>query len=354
MTSVPDACYLCGLPLRYARIPLTRDDDQVHFCCQGCRQVYLMLAEVTPGDDPARFRQTELYRRCVEMGVVPRSEDDLATFAERPHPPRLDASRPGAGAGDPDGALAIHLALEGMWCPACAWVIEETLHKTPGVHRAECNFSTDRLRCAYDPTLTSPETICRTVQRLGYQASAPDALITDRQRRRDFVRFAISTFMTMNVMMLSFALYAGFFTELDADTVWKISWPLFGMATVVMAYGGGPLLRRGLAGMLSGQPGMEALIGIGAISAYGYSFFNLQRGSIHLYFDTACMLIVLVQLGKMLERWAKDRIQADLGHYFALMPAKVRFCADEKAKGRYVAAVFSSTDAEFSCISITA
>ena len=50
------------------------------------------------------------------------------------------------------------------------------------------------------------------------------------------------------------------------------------------------------------------------------------------------MLIVLVQLGKMLERWAKDRIQADLGHYFSLMPAKVRLCTDDHHKGRYVSA----------------
>jgi heavy metal translocating P-type ATPase len=83
---------------------------------------------------------------------------------------------------------------------------------------------------------------------------------------------------------------------------------------------------------------MEALVGIGAVSAYGYSVANLLQGSIHLYFDTACMLIILVQLGKLLEVRAKSLIQEDLGHYYTLMPAKVRLCSDTDDKGRYLAA----------------
>lgn len=347
-------CYLCGLSLRYGRFPLAQGGRPVHFCCQGCRQVYLMLIEASDATDPADFRHTDLFRRCVEMGVIPRSEEDLAAAAVRSEQDQRDAPPDDPFApGGPDNALDHHMVVEGMWCPACAWVIEETLNKQPGIHAARCNFSTDRVRCRYDPTQTSPDDIRRVIRRLGYGASEPDALTADRERRRQFTRFAISTFLAMNVMMLALALYSGFFTDLDAETIWKISWPMGGMATVVMFYGGLPLFRKGLTGIFSGQPGMETLIGIGAISAYGYSFFNLLRGSIHLYFDTACMLIVLVQLGKLLERRAKDRIQSDLGHYYTLMPAKVRICREGDSQGRYVSAdalgagdLFRVTDGE--------
>jgi len=339
MNTNGDVCALCGLPLRYGAFPLSRGALQTAFCCQGCRQVFIMLSEATDAPDPAAFRETDLYRRCVEMGVIPRSEADLAATALRADPadqPLQDDTAPLAP--DGEGLLPLHLTVQGMWCPACAWVIEATLAKQPGVTRAACNFSTDRLRCAYDPTVTSPGDIATTVQRLGYQAGEPEDQAADRQRRQLFVRFALSAFLTMNVMMLSFALYSGFFTALEADAVWKISWPMFFMATAVVGYGGWPLHRKGLAGMIGGQPGMEALISIGALSAYGYSVVNLLRGSIHLYFDTACMLIILVQLGKLLERRAKDRIQEDLGHYYTLMPAKVRLCTPSDTRGRYVAA----------------
>jgi len=339
MTALSDGCELCGLPPKYGTFTLDLNDRTAYFCCQGCRQVYIMLAEAAEATDPTDFRHTDLFRRCVEMGVIPRSEDDLAAAVARPSVAVDDVS-PGDPVSPPapDGALVCHLAVEGMWCPACAWVIEETLNRQPGISGAHCNFSTDRLRCAYDPTRTSPADIQSTLQRLGYGSRPPGALAADRDRRSQFVRFAITAFISMNVMMLSFSLYSGFFTDLGADAVWKISWPMFFMATAVMLYGGLPLHRRAFTGILSGQPGMEALISIGSISAYSYSVFNLLQGSIHLYFDTTCMLIFLVQLGKILERRAKDRIQEDLGHYYALMPAKVRVCAGADSRGRYVAA----------------
>ncbi len=331
MSSTNDTCDLCGLPLRYGRIPLTQGDRMLHFCCQGCRQVYLMLSEAADAGDPADFRQTDLFRRCVAMGVIPGSEDDLADFTRREPEKEAAADLP------QEGTLALHLTVGGMWCPACAWVIEETLLKRRGIKTVRCNFSTDRLRCEYDPIRTSPIDIQEIIAHLGYDASEPDALTADRERRRQFVRFAISAFLSMNVMMLSFALYSGFFTDLEAASVGKISWPMFLLTTVVMLYGGLPLHRRALTGIVSGRPGMEALISIGAVSAYGYSLVNLLQGSIHIYFDTACMLILLVQLGKILERRAKDRIQDDLGHYYALMPAKVRICPEVDTRGRYVA-----------------
>jgi heavy metal translocating P-type ATPase len=337
MNTNEEACALCGLPLRYGRFPLTRGDRQTAFCCQGCRQVFIMLSEASEAVDPAAFRQTDLYRQCVTMGVIPRSEAELAATVR----PDAAARRDGEDSAedrDPnrEEGLSLHLTIEGMWCPACAWVIEETVRKQPGIHSAGCNFSTDRLRCTYAPAATSPAAIAAVIQRLGYRAVETEDQRTGRQRRRFFVRFAVSAFLTMNVMMLSFALYTGFFTVLETDAVWKISWPMLFLATGVMFYGGLPLHRKGLAGILGGQPGMEALISIGAVSAYSYSIVNLLKGSIHLYFDTACMLILLVQLGKLLERQAKDRIQEDLGHYYALMPAKVYLCPGDGSRGRYV------------------
>jgi heavy metal translocating P-type ATPase len=82
---------------------------------------------------------------------------------------------------------------------------------------------------------------------------------------------------------------------------------------------------------------METLIIIGALSAYFYSTYNLFAASIHLYYDTAAMLITLVLLGKTLERRAKGKVLADLENFFALIPTKVRICTDHFPDGRYVA-----------------
>jgi heavy metal translocating P-type ATPase len=80
---------------------------------------------------------------------------------------------------------------------------------------------------------------------------------------------------------------------------------------------------------------MEALITIGAASAFGYSLYNWLQGSIHLYFDTASMLITLVLIGKATETKVRDRVQAQLGAFFALQPAKARIVSEQSPQGRY-------------------
>jgi len=294
-----------------------------------------MLMEASGAADPAEFRRTEMYRRCVEMGIIPRDENDLAA---RDRGGASGRQAPPAQSSPAAGGLSLILQIEGMWCPACAWVIEEMLHRQGGVLKAACNFSTDRVRVDYDPVRTSPGRIQEAVKRIGYDSTLPDDASAKGRQKTEFVRFAVSAFLTMNVMMLSFALYSGFFTELPADEIAKLSWPLFLLATIVLFYGGWNIFQRAVRAVPSGAFGMETLVGAGAASAYLYSVFNAASGSLHLYFDTASMLITLVLLGKLLERRAKDRVQEDLNTVFSLKPAKVRICSDGRPRGRYLPA----------------
>jgi len=296
-----------------------------------------MLMEASDAADPDSFRQTELFEKCLEIGIIPRSEVELAERAQglptvtAPAPAREELKFL-----QDRSTLSLSLKVDQMWCPACAWVIEETLKRSPGIASASCNFATDRVRCDYQPLITSPQKIIGSINSLGYEASLPGEGREAKDRKAELIRFVVSAFLTLNVMMLSFALYSGFFTELSRDNVYKLSWPIFVMATVILFYGGRNIYRRAWAGISTAALSMETLITLGSFSAYLYSIFGLIRGSIHLYFDTASMLITLVLLGKLLERRAKDEVQVDLANFFSLRPTKVKICSDIYPDGRYV------------------
>jgi heavy metal translocating P-type ATPase len=326
-------CYLCGLPLRKQAFTLPASDHTYKFCCKGCKQVFQMLAEKHGAGDPASFRNSELFRKCRELGIIPRSEKELAEEEEAPLIEQGEAV-PAAG----ERPLRLNLKVNGMWCPACAWVIEESLRKKRGISNVQCSFSSDRMRCDYDPVLTSPSRIRESLASLGYEAFPPDGSEQAKERKQEIIRFALSAFLTMNIMMFSFALYAGFFTEFSSDTVRNLSWPIFVMASIVLFYGGRRIYQRAWAGISSAAFGMETLITIGAFSAYFYSTYQLLSGSIHLYFDTASMLIVLVTLGKFLESRAKARVKEGLESLFALQPTKVKLFLPGQSVGRYVSA----------------
>jgi len=300
-----------------------------------------MLLESAETVDPTQFKETDLYRQCVVAGVIPAGEEDLRRIAQREKQEThaTEASIEGVKVtSDPSDTLALDLIVDGMWCAACAWVIEKTVTRLAGVAEVTCHFSTDRMRCRYRPDRVAPDQIRASVKRLGYGIRETDqGTAGQHAQRREWVRLTITGLLSANVMMLSWALYAGFFTSLTSDAVSKISLPIVAMAAVVLVYGGGPMLRKAWFGLIHRAPGMETLVGMAAGCAFVYSLYNWLTGSIHLYFDTACMLITLVLLGKILEQQAKSRVRRDLDSFFALQPTKVRLVTDASPTGRYVA-----------------
>lgn len=328
-------CKLCGLPVK-----TQADPAKDVFCCNGCKMVYAMLMESGQCKDASDFKDTALYKQCVAAGVIP------DTSGQEPVPeappaagsggvPAHGVSGPGsAGPFDSDTLLTFHFQINNMWCPACAWVLENALTRSSGVTTASCNFSSDRGTVRYDPVKTSPDKIFNTIEKLGYKPAFLDQ--KSKTDTKEFVRLFAVLFLTMNVMMLSWSVYSGFFTDLSAHSVQLLGWPAALMAFVVVFWGGYPIHRRTLSGVTSGWTGMETLISTGSLSTYGYSLFQLSAGSLHLYFDASSMLILLILTGKMLERNAKNKISQGLGAFFSLVPQKVRICTDPFPDGRYV------------------
>jgi Cu+-exporting ATPase len=211
-------CDLCGLSFRAGRFEAEFSGTTYRFCCTGCRQVFTILMEATDSGDPAGFRESDLFKQCQEAGIIPKTEADLIedSHDDSVEIPPMTVGRSESAAGfsiPPNDKLDLNLKVSNMWCPACAWLIDESLKRTPGVINSTCNFSTDRLHISFNPIQTSPDRIIEIIKKLGYRAATPDESQEAAERRRDLVRFAVSAFLTMNIMMLSYALYSGFFTS---------------------------------------------------------------------------------------------------------------------------------------------
>ena len=328
-----ESCDLCGLSLRRGRVTAAYGGKTYAFCCPGCRQVFAILMVSSESPDLSDFRETQLFKECLAAGIIPASEEELDRISTEGNQNR---STPVANIPSTESSLTINLSVANMWCPACAWLIDTVLEKKPGILNSRCNFSTDRLHVSYDPVRMSPDRIITEIAKLGYKAEEPGQGGRSLHQTKDFIRFGICAFLTMNVMMLSFSIYSGFLIDLSADNIAKIAWPMLVMTAAVLGYGGYDFFRKSFAGLVNLAASMETLIIIGASCAFGLSLLNQFAGSLHLYYDTACMLITLVLLGKTLEAQAKRRVLEDLESFFALMPTKVRICTDEYPDGRYV------------------
>ncbi len=326
-------CKLCGSPIKN-NIWFNQTNNHDCFCCNGCKMVYSMLMESEQSASPEDFKKSDLYQKCVAAGIIPQPDtSDTRTSHNGSENPETENN---ASSVDSANTLIWAFSVDNMWCPACAWVVEEILRKTKGVIEASCNFTTDRGKVSYNPVITSPHALEIAIENLGYQVNG--LVDSPKKNTKEFIRLAITLFLTMNIMMFSWSIFSGFFWQLSKISVQMLSWPVFVMSTIVLCYGGYPIHKKALRGILTKSLGMETLISIGSITAYGYSVFQLLRESIHLYFDTSSMLVLLILFGKRLEQSSKEKIVSGLTDFFSLTPKKVKRCCERFPNGHYVPA----------------
>ena len=300
-------CTLCGLA-----------SGEAPFCCAGCQNVYAILVEsgvVSSGQD---FRDTELFQRSLKLGLISNAAQPTA---QAPVPPDAETSE-----------AVFHIG--GMWCASCGWLIEHALTRVRGIAAAEVMFTSDLLKVRYCPRFVPQERIVERVASLGYRAqeytgsSAP----ADAERKDLLLRTGIAAFLSMNVMMFSLVVYAGYFEPITASYGRYIPFLLMALATPSVFYCAAPILRIAWAGARAGVLRMESLLAMGILMAYGYSAVETFHGGHRVYFDTACAIVTLVLTGKAIERAAKARAMRALTLLHRLMPGKARIVQDGRER----------------------
>ena len=342
-------CDLCGLP---AHAPLAaRIGDQAHtFCCAGCRQVYQILIEsdqIGAGQDPT---QTTLYQQCLQMGLIARPEearDEGRAREPRPYPHGVGVGSPdplsplapppstvvGAGGGTQADTLnttrEAAFQVGGMWCASCAWLIEHAVGQMKGVERCRVYFASDLVKVAYKPARVSPESLAATIHTLGYSAEpySGDGANADspqaKARKGLFTRAVVAIAFAVNAGMFQLPFYADFFARqgLSSDAIHGFPRAEMFLSLPVL-WAGGPIFAKAWGALRRGGAIMETLIALGVTVSFAYSAWVVAHGGVHVYFDTADMLIALVLIGKHIEAGARHDATGAIALLYGLLPKK--------------------------------
>jgi len=216
-----------------------------------------------------------------------------------------------------------------MWCAACAWLIEHALDQVKGVERSRVFFASDIVKITYKPARVAPEALMGTIRRLGYtaesytgeggKADSPQALA----RRALFTRAVVAIIFAVNAGMFQLPFYADFFQKqgLTEDAMrWLPRAEMLLSLPVMVA--GWPIFARAWAAARQGAAVMETLITLGVAVSFVYSLWVLASGGVHVYFDTADMLVALVLIGKHIESVARQDATGAISLLYGLLPKK--------------------------------
>lgn len=282
------------------------------FCCPACQGIYHLIRDEGLG------------------GFYDKREGWMPGRPE-------EASRPSASAFQvraEGGEAEADLALSGLRCSSCVWLIERFLSKTPGVISARVNYATHRARVRWDAAVTGLEAVLDRIAALGYRplpfVSGAGKKAAERERKSLLIRLATAVFFTFQIMLFSVVLYEGHFRGMDTWAERVIGYVLWALATPVVFYSGYPFIRNALKGLRAGAMGMDTLVFLGSMSAYLYSVFSLTRSG-EVYFDTASMIITLILLGRFLEAGVRRKASEAMSALMVLQPDEAR--AVQKTEG---------------------
>jgi Cu+-exporting ATPase len=212
-----------------------------------------------------------------------------------------------------------HLAIgvTGMTCAACAGRIERVLKRVPGVAAASVNLATEIAQVEGDARVTSAA-IEAAIAKAGYGTRPVDhgGVPEDIGRlRRELISILAGAALTIPLLVPMLAELAG--GHLMPSPWWQLA-----LAAPVQVWLGAPFYRGAWKAVRGGTANMDVLVALGTSAAFGLSLYLMSRGTPHLYFETAAVIIVLVRLGKWLEARAKRRTLKALEALESLRPAE--------------------------------
>ncbi|MGM0984479.1 MAG: heavy metal translocating P-type ATPase [Pseudomonadota bacterium] len=298
---VASGCYHCG-----SRVPaaapwfITLDEERHPLCCPGCEAVAHAIVD---GGLASYYRfRTELPERPDDRQTA-RAEtwavfDDPGLQARFVHP------------GD-DGTVHVTLAVDGITCAACAWLIEHRLNALDGIATSAVNLSHHRLRVSWDPERVSLSRILAEMAAIGYPAQPwePDAAQQrlQHEERMNVRRLIVAAVGMMQVMMFSIPIYVSGPDDISADFLALFHWLSFALATPVVLFSAQPFFRNALRDLQTRVLGMDVTVSLAIGGAYLASGYAVIAGHGDVYFDSVAMFTFFLLFGRYVEGRARRR-----------------------------------------------
>lgn len=245
--------------------------------------------------------------------------------------------------------------ISGMSCASCQAHVSKAVSKIDGVTFCNVNLLTNSMEVKYDETKVNENMIIKAVKNAGYGAKKRG----DKEEKKKeignynikgelikliscFIFLLILMYFSMGYTMFNFPLPSFLSGGENATSLAIIEFLL----TIPIIFIYRKYFINGFTLLFKLKPNMDSLIGLGSFASILYSivttfkisyYVGLQNYSealslskMHLYFESAAMILVLVSFGKFLEMISKKRTTDSIQKLIDLTPKKATLLKDNK------------------------
>jgi len=325
-------CFHCGLPVvGDAGLSVAIDGELRDMCCPGCKAVAEAL--IAAGHEHYYRVRTEPANTGHEMIPALIREARIYDNAElqSQYVDRVS-----------DGLCEASLILEGITCAACLWLNERHIESLPGVDSVRVNYATRRAWVRWDDSRIRLSEILLEVESIGYHALPYDPGLQQemraQERRRQLLGLGIAGLFGMQVMMLSFSLYAGAWSGMDDNFHQLFRWLGLGLTIPVLTYSALPFFRAAWSDVKNRRAGMDIPVSIALAIAFGASLNATITNTGEVYFDSVVMFVFLLLLSRFFEAMAGQRSAETIEHLAHALPVMATRLTDNNGADESVPA----------------
>ncbi|MEO0480294.1 MAG: heavy metal translocating P-type ATPase metal-binding domain-containing protein [Planctomycetota bacterium] len=276
-------------------LELPSGDPFEGFCCPGCRTVHDLLQS----QGLTRFYELGSGQ---PLGAVPQPASERVWLDEID--PETASQEWVTG---PRPIRRARVAIQGLHCAACVWLMQEIWQRIDGAQRIDLNPGTGRAELWFEEGRTVLTQFADQIEGLGYRLRPADGSNSPKDSTGSALalRFGICAALSMNAMTFAFAQHFGLDQGDDLSPMFRTLSMVLG--TLAVLVGGPVFFRPAFAGLRRGFLHLDLPISLGLVLAYGGSLVLWLTGEPGTYFDTVTIFVTLMLGGRLVQRRAVQR-----------------------------------------------
>jgi Cu+-exporting ATPase len=285
--------------------------DSYNFCCEGCKQVYLLLNEnnlcvyydfeKTPGIKAKGKYISEKFAYLDDVETAKR----LVQFSSGKQ-------------------TNITFQLPQMHCASCVFLLENLHRLEPGIIQSRTNFQRKEVFVIFDPGQTSLRKVVELLAFIGYE---PTIRLQDSIEKRvntfnkkELYHIGVAGFCFSNIMMLSFPEYFSSGNIEQAALKATFSWLNLSLSLPVLFFSASGIFISAWKGIRQRFLNIDVPLALAILVSFGRSYYEIISGKGPGWLDSGTGIVFFMLIGRWFQNKTYDSFSFDRDYksYFPL------------------------------------
>lgn len=238
-----------------------------------------------------------------------------------------------------------------MHCASCKHIVENALSELNGVKNSNINLVNNTVVVDFDENVVNEKTIISTIKKNGFKVSKyvdeeENKNIEKKTRKIKIVKLIVGFILLIPVVFFGMgSMYSSIFPEWYKHYFFISGYIQLGLTLVILGLFF-DFYIDGCKALFKGHPDMNTLVFLSSFASiaysiymtifYTYEFYTMDHSGmnmiehIHFFYDGACMVLVVVSLGRLIESLSKKKAQDTINKLLELRPKTATVVRDGK------------------------